>query len=353
MQRRDTSRLKRGAVSTILKLLLAAGVALLLWHQFASVNVSMALTLLNRAGISMVFVLVPPLITVMLDSAGLLLCIPRRIPSPGLLRIIPPRIGGDAVILSTPAGMAAGETLRAFWLARLLRMPMEESVAVCLMGKVNLAGGQALFYGIILVVLAVLGSRVTGTLSVGVAFLATIAVGFSLVVIFVARVYTGSRLTSLLALAMRIPWERWKRLLSRFESSVARVDSTILELAGRDRWRVIGSLGAFLGGWIIQGLEPYVILVVLGQSVSVGQGMLLEGVASLLRIGFFFLPSAIGAADAAYASLIAGFGIADWQSVAVAFIVIKRSREILWLGAGYCAILLSRWTRESADIQIT
>lgn len=84
------------------------------------------------------------------------------------------------------------------------------------------------------------------------------------------------------------------------------------------------------------------ILRILGQNITVGQGFLMEGTACLLRIAFFFIPSAFGAVEAAYVSLIASFGVADPASIALAFIAIKRSREILWIALGYVALLISR-----------
>ena len=83
------------------------------------------------------------------------------------------------------------------------------------------------------------------------------------------------------------------------------------------------------------------ILRILGQDVSLGQGLLMEGTVSVLRIALFFIPSAFGAAEAAYASLITGFGVADPAAVALAFIAIKRSQELIWMALGYLGLFIS------------
>lgn len=57
-------------------------------------------------------------------------------------------------------------------------------------------------------------------------------------------------------------------------------------------------------------------------------------VSAVLRIAFFFIPSAYGAAEAAYASLIAGFGSANPAAVALASVAIKRSQELLRIPLG-------------------
>ena len=166
-----------------------------------------------------------------------------------------------------------------------------------------------------------------------------------LVFAVVGYVYSGARVTQLISLLKRIAWNRCQSFLSRIESSATKIDSTILHFARKNRRAVFSSLAAFVAGWILSGFESYVILRILGQNVSVGQGLLMEGTASLLRIAFFFIPSAFGAVEAAYVSLIAGFGVADPATIALAFIAIKRSQEILWIVLGYIALLASRRLR--------
>ena len=136
-----------------------------------------------------------------------------------------------------------------------------------------------------------------------------VIVVFMLVFRCVGYVYSGPRVTQLMSLSKRIAWSRWKNFLSRHESSAFRIDATILRFSRHGRRVVFGSLAAFVAGWILLGFESYVILRILGQDVSVGQGFLMEGTASLLRIAFFFIPSAFGAVEAAYVSLIASFGV--------------------------------------------
>ena len=109
----------------------------------------------------------------------------------------------------------------------------------------------------------------------------------------------------------------------------------------RDRRALFASLASFVAGWILLGCESYLILRILGEDVSLGQGLLMEGTVSVLRIAFFFIPSAFGAAEAAYASLITGFGVADPAAVSLAFIAIKRSQELLWIALGYLALMIS------------
>lgn len=203
-----------------------------------------------------------------------------------------------------------------------------------------MAAAQGLFLAVIMVLVAFVGTGHQFALSVNT--LLPVILVFALVFAVVGYVYSGPRVTQLMSLLKRIAWSRWQHFISRHESSIFQIDATILRFAREGRRVVFSSLAAFVAGWILLGFESYVILRILGQNITVGQGFLMEGTACLLRIAFFFIPSAFGAVEAAYVSLIASFGVADPASIALAFIAIKRSREILWIALGYVALLISR-----------
>lgn len=331
----------RKLLGIVLRLLAVSIVVFVLWRQFAGVKLDTVFAILDRVGFAVFLVLIPPVIELFAETLGLALCVPGA-PTPGrLLKVLPARIGCDALTNSLPAGVVAAETLRPVLVSRACKLPIEEGVAACLMGKINMAAGQGLFLAITMALIAFggPGRAYAGALS-GRTIIPLVVV-LLLVFAGVGYIYTGARLTQLMSLLERIAWNRWRRLLSRIESSVNHVDATILHFARRDRRAVIASLASFIVGWILLGSESYLILRILGQHVSPGQGLLMEGTVSLLRIAFFFIPSAFGAAEAAYVSFITGFGVADPAAVALAFIAIKRSQELLWIALGYLALMIS------------
>ena len=338
----------RKSADIALKLLVLSIIVFILWRQFAGVKIETVLGLLDRVGFAVMLVLIPPIFQLFAETLGLALCIPGIHPLMRISKVLPVRIGCDTLINSLPAGVVAAETLRPVWLRRACRIPIEESIAACLMGKINMAGAEGLFLAVIMILVA-LGrpghapaATFTGQTIISMVFI------LALVFAVVGYVYSGARLTHIMSLLKRIAWNRWKLFLSGLESSVIKIDSTILHFARQNRRAVFSSFASFVAGWIFLGFESYVILRILGQGVSVGQGLLMEGTASLLRIAFFFIPSAFGAAEAAYASLIASFGAADPASVALAFITIKRSQEIIWIALGYIAIMV-QGKRKNAD----
>ncbi len=340
----------RKPVGILLKALAVSILVFILWRQFAGVKIDAVIALLDRVGYAAFLALIPPLLELIAETHGLALCIPGSQSVRRLVKVVPVRIGCDALINSLPAGVIPAETLRPAWLRRACSLPMEESVAACLMGKINMAASQGLFLvtTMVLVALGGPGHDFAGTLSAGT--LVTPLLVLILVFAAVGYIYTGARITQLMSLLKRIAWKRWTGFLSRIEPGAGRVDATILHFARRDRRALFASLGSFVVGWILLGSESYLILRILGQNVSVGQGLLMEGIVSCLRIALFFIPSAFGAAEAAYASLITGFGVAHPATVALAFIAIKRSQELLWMALGYLALLISGKRRPAEQV---
>ena len=340
--RSSASFVTRRSTGIVLKVLAASVIVLILWREFANVKMAAVFTILDKVGFAMMVVLIPPLLETLAETLGLELCV-RGVPSiKRTLNVVPVRVGCDALINSLPAGVVAAETLRPIWLRRACGIPIEESVAACLMGKINMAAAQGLFLAVIMVLVAFAGTGHGFAAVLSVKTLIPVALVFMLVFAVVGYVYSGPRVTQLMSLSKRIAWSPLKNFLSRHESSMLRIDATILRFARQGRGAVFGSLAAFIAGWTLLGFESYAILRILGQNVSVGQGFLMEGTASLLRIAFFFIPSAFGAVEAAYVSLIASFGIADPVLIALAFIAVKRSQEIIWMAWGYTALLISR-----------
>ncbi len=329
----------RKAAGIILKLLAVGMIAFILWHQFADVKIDVVLGLLDRVGFAVFLVLIPPTLELFAETLGLALCVPGSLSVMRIIKVLPARIGCDALINSLPAGVVPAETLRPVMIGRACRLPIEDGVAATLMGKINMAAGEGLFIAITMVLVAIGGHAYGGALSGSTVMIPVIVL--ALVFAGVAYIYSGARITQIISLLKRIAWERWRRFLSGIELGAGRIDATILHFARRDRISVFASLASFVIGWVLLGSESFLILRILGEHVTLGQGLLMEGTVSILRIAFFFIPSAFGAAEAAYASLITAYGVANPAAVALAFIAIKRSQELLWMGLGYLALLVS------------
>jgi uncharacterized membrane protein YbhN (UPF0104 family) len=61
----------------------------------------------------------------------------------------------------------------------------------------------------------------------------------------------------------------------------------------------------------------------------------METTMSLIRAMLFILPAGLGVQDYGYVLFLKSFGVPDAESVGVAFVLIKRSKELIWIVVGY------------------
>lgn len=210
-----------------------------------------------------------------------------------------------------------------------MRRKSADAIASCLLAKVNMAIAQIVF--VLLVTILSFSGRPGDVSRAAMVLIPALAC--------LVLVYTGPRLTQLVRILRRLRWKPLRTILERIGPSLRSVDSYVNGFGGRHKVRLLLSFAGFAAGWIFIGLESFVILSLLNVHVSLWQAFSLEAVASLLRIGFFFIPSALGASEVAYASLIAAFGVPIPITVAATYILLKRSREVLWILAGYVTVL--------------
>ncbi|HUI65342.1 MAG TPA: lysylphosphatidylglycerol synthase domain-containing protein [Bacteroidota bacterium] len=329
----------RRLLVTSAKLAAAVFVCLLLVRQFGGVDFAHVEQLLRSVGWKACLVLIPAAAAVLFDTAGWAACITKGAPGVLARMIVPLRIGCDALINSLPAGAAAAETVRPILLHRRCGLDLPDAIASCLLAKLNMAIAQIVFVLGVIALSLLSGSfgpdrRIGWMLAIG-------ALSFLPVLAAMALLYSGPRLTQTSTLLARIPSTRLRKLLQRVRPDLERIDLYAHTFAISHKRRLALSLGAFLAGWMTSASESFVILSLLGAGATLAQALTMEAVASLLRIAFFFIPSALGAAEIGYAALIASFGSADPAIVSAAFIAIKRSRELLWIALGYLALAFS------------
>ncbi|HXX63845.1 MAG TPA: lysylphosphatidylglycerol synthase domain-containing protein [Bacteroidota bacterium] len=336
----------RRLLITSAKIASAVIVCLLLGRQLGGVDFSQVGELLSSVGWKMCLVLIPAAAAVLSDTTGWAACITKGSPGRLTTMIVPLRIGCDALTNSLPAGAAAAETARPILLHRRCGLDMPEAIASCLLAKLNMAVAQIIF--ILGVIAPALACGSFGTARGVVWMLAVGALAFLPVLAAMALVYSGPRLRQTSALLAKIPWAWLRTLLERVRPDLERIDRYAQTFAASHKRRLALSLGAFLAGWITSASESFVILALLGAGASLAQALTMEVVASILRIAFFFIPSALGAAEIGYATLIASFGSADPVLVSAAFIAIKRSRELLWIALGYLALAFSARSHASS-----
>ena len=98
----------------------------------------------------------------------------------------------------------------------------------------------------------------------------------------------------------------------------------------------LSTLFNFLG-WFAGVFEVYFIGNILGMNIGFFEAWLLEALIQVLRIVTFFIPASVGVQEGGILLIFEQFGFAHPASLT--FAVIRRLREILWIGFG-----LTLWT---------
>jgi glycosyltransferase 2 family protein len=252
------------------------------------------------------------------------------------------RIATEAVSNSLPAGPAIGETLKAVILQRRLGMPLTEAAANVILAKFAIAIAQALFTVTALVLAAPLLQENSRSLlgREGLEWYAfVVALGFlAIATLGLWAVVRGKLLGRILEQVSSIGGDRLRNRLERFVPVVQRADHALGLVARLPRARTAKAIGLFLCGFVCMGFEDWLILTFLSAGVSIPEAISMEALLALVRIGFFFLPSALGAQEAGYYLALRAFGVAEPEVLAAAFMVAKRAKELVWIGLGYALL---------------
>jgi uncharacterized membrane protein YbhN (UPF0104 family) len=253
---------------------------------------------------------------------------------PPFHRLLAARCAGEAVNILTALGSVGGEAVKAWLLRR--DVPYEASVPSLVLAKTTLVVAQAL-----LVVLGLLTAWITG--AGGPTLLTAMAVLLVVMVIGIG----GFILVQNAGLVGRAGW-----LLSwlgvRGQSQARRFDDALRHFY-RSEWRsLLGSVAAHLAGGLLGVVEGLVILAALGQPASLAGATVLEALGAGVRFATFFIPASLGSLEGANAAAFSAFGWA--ASAGLAFTLVRRGRQAVWIAVGI-AILLAMGVTRAGDTQ--
>jgi hypothetical protein len=315
-------------------LLLLGGI---LRDTFEALELSRVLERIRKIGPAALFILLPWGAASAAESVGWAQCIPKNhhgIP-PRKLFIL--RVATECLTNTLPAGAAAAETARPILLKRRFGLDLTQAITSCFVTKVNIAAAQAGFIIVgLLFCLIEFPAIFRETGIPGGAFTA-----FATTIAFLGVMvlpYSGTRLRQLHAHLLRIPVAAIRRLLSRVEAPIFRVDTLIGEFRREHPRRLAISLAWFMASWCFFAVETFLILRLLGADITFAHAVALEAMASILRILFFFIPAGLGAQEIGYVMVLTTFGLPDPLALSASYIMLKRSKELIWATVGYISI---------------
>jgi hypothetical protein len=264
----------------------------------------------------------------------------RRFPLIGLFRA---RLATEALAQTLPMGVVFCESMKPVLLARGCGAELPTSLAGMAARKWLLMGSQSVYVGGFALlswsVLNGISGEVLGAAGLPHALLG--AGGLLLLMatgsyVLLAHGRVASRLHALLS---RIPSAWLRNRLSPLEARFSRTDGELRAFFST-AFRSPLPLLAFLTGWLLEALDTFLILWLLGVHLPWTTVGALEVSASFLRNVAFVVPAGLGIQDVSYLAFLRALQVPDALNVAAAFLVLKRSKEMFWAVWGYVILAL-------------
>jgi uncharacterized protein (TIRG00374 family) len=252
---------------------------------------------------------------------------------PPYLRMLAARTAGEAVNIVTALGSVGGEAVKV-WLLRPA-VSYDESVPSVVIAKTTSTMAQTLLL-VVGLVLAVTTLTVAG--DVIWAMLVLLGVELLLVGGFFVTQVAGlvRRAGRLLA---------WSGLIEN--ASAAEDLDARLRRYYRENWRrFVLSVAFHFGGWLLGALEVLVMLYVLDIPVSMATATVIEAVGSGVRFASFLVPGSLGVLEGANTGVFAALGLG--ASAGLAFSLVRRARQGVWIGIGLIVLVSARLLATSA-----
>jgi uncharacterized membrane protein YbhN (UPF0104 family) len=337
------ARLRMGNRRRGLRWLRLSGVllaAFLLGWTFRDLDVARVSAVIARAGGGVLgWALVPMGCSLAIESYGWAWAFRRfghEVPFLGVWRA---RVTSEALALTLPAGMLFCESTKPFLLARHCGLGAEASLAGMAVRKYLLLASQAVY----ITAFALLGAPHLERASAGIIGgpglpHALLAVGG---VVFAAAIGSGvflrdGRIAERVRVALaRLPLPALRRQLEQSRGRFDRTDGELREFFNGPLPRVSAPALPFLASWVLEAVETYLILRLLGVELPFEAVAALEVALSFARHVTFILPAGLGVQDLGYVAFLKALGAHDPLTMGAAFVLIKRAKEAVWALVGF------------------
>ncbi|HUJ27016.1 MAG TPA: lysylphosphatidylglycerol synthase domain-containing protein [Myxococcales bacterium] len=318
----------------------AGGLAIivLLWSRNGAAR---PVALLRASGPWVLLALLPFFVATSFDALGWLQLIKRLGKQPAFVEVLRVRFSLEAIILTLPGGSLVAESSAPALLANRAGMPVNDAVVAVAARRwmtlrshaLYIAAGALVGWGALRQASPrLIGRPGLGWLSLALA-IAPLAASLSLQ----AMLSRGSAAHALQRRLSQLPGRAGRWFAAR-EAAFAGVDVEFRHFA-RGSIPTWPALAAYAGSWLMESVETWTILRLLGAGVPFATVLAFEPVLSLLRSAAFFAPAGWGVQDLGYVAFLGG------GPVAVAFVAMKRLKELAWAAIGWALLAAGRRTR--------
>ena len=295
---------------------------------------------LQKLGANLLWVLLPSVFVYLFDALGWRATLGRHAGRMGFGRLFAIRMAGEAVNFTTPAAYLGGEPMKAYLLSRY-NVPLVDGLASVVTAKTIMTLAQVLFILLGIGFALVLLNRSSEVIFAAVLALGMLGFGVGLFIVVQRRGLFAGMLRLLETVGLRIAW------LKNRETKFQELDNAIRDFYRRDRRGLASSFLFFFLGWVTGAVEVWLILYFLGQPVDMITACTLEALAVFVKGSTAFIPGSVGGQEAGSVALFVAFGYTP--AVGVTFAIVRRVREILWVGIGLMALAAENRRASQSD----
>jgi len=330
-------------VLQILRWVAFAACVLLFVHALAQADLAAAWGRIHAIGPLALVVVVPFPGALAMDAwawKGLLTALGRKASWFTLFKV---RIATEAVTNSAPAGALWADAISPLLVSRRTGIPTEDVFAASTAKRWTVVRMHGTYVALWTAVGASSVIRVSQELTGGssllviafgaAAFLFLLSFGIEALA---ARGKIAGRISGQLAKTRFVRVRTWIEIRRHH---FARADAQLTRLS-KNTGAQLSAAWRMFGLWLIEGLESYLILRVLGAPLTLVEVLAFDAALSVVRSSAMFAPAGIGVQDVGYLTVLQAYGVPDAGAIGPAFVVLKRLKEAFWIAIGF--VMLAR-----------
>jgi hypothetical protein len=325
----------RGVLAAFVVLCAFAVVA----RALRAVDLRETLRAVTEAGALAPLALLPFVGATALDAFGsglLLQALGRSLP---LARLLPIRIATEALHVTAPAGFVVADSATASLLETHFGVPLSEGAALAVARKWLVMRAHAGYITLGAAcgagVLAAVSSRLLGgrwlPWAVCASALVPLTLSAGLGAAFRGRGARGPLRTAL----GKISWPALERRARSWRTGAAAIDDHLARIGGSRSLTWLAT-ASFFAGWLFESIETALIVRLVGGPLDLSMAMAAEVSISLVRSLGAVAPAGMGVQEASYVVLLPAMGVSP--DIAAAFALLKRGKELVWIGIGYALL---------------
>ncbi len=260
-----------------------------------------------------------------------------------LWRLYGIRMAGEAFNNITPMASMGGEPIKALILKTRYRVGYRESGASLVLAKTTNLIGLIIFLMVgfaLMMASDILQGPYKLVAATGLAVLSASTVGMFLI----------QRLRVSTLASSRLGQTRFGHRLTRALEIIRELDDKFLRFYAEHHWRFGGAVLLAVINWSMGVIEIWWVMGLLGYPLTVTEAIILESMVQLVKAATFFIPAALGSQEAALL-VVAGAITGDPLS-GIAFGLVRRCRELVWITSGLAIWSVLSFGRSAKEVPI-